>query len=233
VIVAKFRGAPRQLEQRPLVVAKHRNATRPVCQPVAVGGERRDPSGEIVQPTASKQRREFWYVGQFDRLSQNGARAIVVEHRGFPVFQYSLRRRNPRPQRLIAQQIPAKAVDGSERCGIDFSRGLSQTIPDERAAELSLQIGCRLIGIRDRRDLIERQRIGDPIHLPRFVLDRCAQQVAELLHDGRRLARPRAGPNEHAAVFSEYHRKLRLRQSTHRAPSTGPPGMRQISRAGQ
>ena len=132
----------------------------------------------------------------------------------------------------IAQEVAAEPVDGADPCRIDLGGEVAAPGCAKRGPELPLEIGRGLVGERDRGDLLERQRRREPGDRSTLRVHVHAELMTERLHDRRRLAGAGAGVDEQVSGRLDDTALGGPERLGHQT-STGPPGMRQMSRAGQ
>ena len=222
----------REFEQGALMRSQRVRVRRPARETSGVLGALEQPFRHVLQAAARHEFAQPLDVVALERGVQRLARTVGAEHRGFAVGERAAHGPRAGAQREVAQEVAAEPVDGADPCRIDLGGEVAAPGRAKRGPELPLEIGRGLVGERDRGDLLERQRRREPGDRSTFRVHFDAELMTERLHDRRRLAGAGAGVDEQVSGRLDdtaLGGPERLRHQT----STGPPGMRQMSRAGQ
>ena len=213
--------------------AQHVRAGRQPRQPVGVFRRARHPLGDVSEPAPAQQFVQPGHVAGVDGVAKCFVRALDGQLRALALFHHPASRRRSRTQREVAQQVAAETVDGADARRVHLGGEFAALARTQRGSQLALEIGRCLVGEGDGRNLIERERRGHGSQRHAVDDHGNAEVMAECLHHGRRLSRTGAGVYQQMVALVGDDRHLGIGEPSHRPTSTGPPGMRQTSRAGQ
>ena len=201
-------------------------------EPVSVGGNHLDPRGDVLEAPPHEEFLKPSNAATFDRRMQCFTCAFTRDRCALALIEHAPPRTNSRAQRKVAQHVSAETVDCPNAGRIDVGRQVAPSSSAQCRTHFTLEIGRRLVRERDCRNLLERERAGDRSNR-RLLRNGHAELMADRLHNCRGLSRAGARIHQQSARGARDDLQLRIGQGRHHRVSSGPPGIRQMSRAGQ
>ena len=229
----QFGRANREIKQRALVITKCRTARPPLGKPVTILRGLGDPLGDLLEFSIRQQRIEPGDILLLDRRSQSIVRGFERNRAGFAVLKHAARRPSASAQGKITKQVAAETVNRPDARRIDLGRKICAAAGTQRSPQFSLEIGGGLVRVGDCGDLFNRKRRGRSRHDFAIRRNRNAELPAKRLHNRCGFARARARGNKQMVGVAGDNLELSLREIHYHPDDTGPPGIRQMSRAAQ